>query len=137
MKHLHYSILILGLVSCGGGSDSNDAWQENELDSKYLGGKDIYDGSCKACHMDDGQGLEGTFPPLAQSDYLFADPIRALQQVIEGSHEEMTVNGILYDAIMPAQDVTENEAVEVVNYILNAWGNDGGEVSLEDITKFK
>ena len=87
--------------------------------------------------MDDGQGLEGTFPPLAQSDYLFADPIRALQQVIEGSHEEMTVNGILYDAIMPAQDVTENEAVEVVNYILNAWGNDGGEVSLEDITKFK
>lgn len=137
VKQLYFSLIILLLTSCGGSSSNDDSGQNNEIDPKYLGGKDIYDGSCKACHMDDGQGLEGTFPPLAQSDYLLADPIRALQQVIQGSNEEMTVNGVLYDVIMPAQDVTEAEAVEVVNYVLNAWGNDGGEVALDDIKKFK
>lgn len=137
VKQLYFSLIIFFLSSCGGSADSENSGQNNDIDPKYLGGKDIYDGACKACHMDDGRGLEGTFPPLAESDYLLADPIRALRQVIEGSHEEMTVNGVVYDAIMPAQDVTEQEAIEVVNYVLNAWGNDGGEVSIDDIKKFR
>ena len=45
----------------------------------------------------------------------------------------MTVNGVEYSGIMPPQELTDEEAVDVVNYILNAWGNNGGEVSMDDL----
>lgn len=124
--------LILLIVSCGSGSATSDT-EEIPVDSKYAPGKEVYDHACIACHMKDGLGLEGTFPPLKASDYLLSNPQRALTQVIEGSSGEMIVNGVIYNSIMPAQDVTEQEAVDVVNYILNAWGNDGGEVSKADL----
>ena len=131
-------ILILPclyLLSCGGEQGAVD--DTEAVNTKYAEGKEVYDRSCIACHMKDGKGLEGTFPPLAGSDYLLEDPQRALEQVMEGSAEEMVVNGVTYNGIMPPQDVTGEEAVAVVNYILNAWGNDGGEVSMDDLKEVK
>lgn len=127
-----YPLIAVLFISCSGELTEVSSDQE-PVNEKYAVGKSVYDRSCVVCHMEDGKGLEGTFPPLAGSDYLLNDPTRALKQVMEGSSEEMTVNGVAYNGIMPAQDVTKEEAVEVVNYILNAWGNNGGEVSSSDL----
>ena len=124
-------------TSCAGDVSSDSSEEDEAINTRYAEGKEVYDRSCVACHMEDGKGLEGTFPPLAGSDYLLENPQRALKQVIYGSAEEMTVNGVVYKGIMPPQDVTDEEAVAVVNYILNAWGNNGGEVTGEDLDKVK
>ena len=138
MRRLFLFIIPAVLFSCGG-SNSEEGVGEDQLpvNSKFADGKEVYDQNCIACHMEDGMGLEGVFPPLANSDYLLADPIRALKQVKNGSDEEMVVNGVTYDEVMPAQNVSDEELIDVVNYILNAWGNDGGEVTLEDLEKIK
>ena len=122
----------LFLIACSGGTET-DAYDQLPVDSEFAEGKTIYSRSCVACHMKDGNGLEGTFPPLAKSDYLLEDPRRALNQVLFGSDELMIVNGVEYESIMPPQEVTETEAIDVVNYILNAWGNDGGKVDESDL----
>lgn len=132
-----FFILSVFMISCGGNSTTEIGEDGLAVNSKYAEGKEVYDQHCKACHMADGQGLEGVFPPLAFSDYLLADPARALKQVLEGSKEKMTVNGVVYEDEMPAQAVSDEEAIAVVNYILNAWGNDGGEVSEEDLEKIR
>ena len=138
MKNIFFLILPISLLACGGSSDTKELGEDQlPVDSKFAEGKEVYDHTCVVCHMKDGMGLEKVFPPLAGSDYLLADPFRALKQVLNGSDEEMKVNGVIYDEIMPPQDVTDEEAVQVVNYILNAWGNDGGEVSEEDLEKIK
>ena len=49
----------------------------------------------------------------------------------------MTVNGIEYEGVMPPQELTDQEAIDVVNYCLNAWGNDGGKVTQEDLDSVK
>jgi len=36
-------------------------------------GKDIYITNCLTCHLDQGEGIEGVYPPLAKADYLMAD----------------------------------------------------------------
>lgn len=134
MHKLLFLALSLFIFSCGGNRSSNVTdTDELPVNSKYAEGKEVYDKSCVACHMEDGMGLEGVFPPLTNSDYLLADPLRALKVVKEGSDEVMVVNGVEYDEVMPPQAVSDEEAVQVVNYILNAWGNDGGEVTLEDV----
>ena len=43
-------------------------------------GKEIYLRNCVSCHMDEGQGIEGVFPPIAGSDYMLADKIKDLLQ---------------------------------------------------------
>ena len=138
---MKYSSLIFGFIlfacSSSGDEEDVDSYDLLPANSEFKEGKEIYDRSCIACHMKDGKGLENTFPPLAFSDYLLAEPKRALKQVIYGSEEVMVVNGVEYNSIMPPQEVTDLEAIEVVNYILNAWGNDGGKVTAADLDEIK
>ena len=140
----NFSIYILSafiLMSCGGSNDVSNGQGSNdgtiESIDKYADGKDVYFKTCVACHQAEGEGLIGTFPPLADSDYMLENIDRAISQVINGSNEEMTVNGEIYNGIMPAQILTDQEVTDVMNYVLNSWGNDGGEVSLKQVKKAK
>ncbi len=107
--------------------------QNDPAAEKYPEGAKIYAAKCVACHQVTGMGIPNAFPPLKGSDYLFADKKRAVEQVLNGSHEEMVVNGVTYNLPMPPQVDTHKDAVDVINYVLNAWGNNGGEVKLEDV----
>ena len=103
----------------------------------YAAGEEIYGRTCKACHQATGTGIPGAFPPLAESDYLLEDKIRAIKQVINGSSEEMIVNGVTYNGTMTPQNLEDQEIVDVLNYVLNSWGNAGGEITLEDVAAAK
>ena len=46
---------------------------------------------------------------------------------------EIVVNGETYNMPMPAQAVTDQEAADVMTYVLNSWGNNGGTVSVERV----
>lgn len=104
-----------------------------ELAESIERGEQVYMTHCVSCHMEDGTGMQGAFPPLAQSDYLMADTHRAIKQTKEGVQGEMTVNGVTYYGFMPAQDLNEKQLADVMNYIRNSWGNKGGLVTVEDV----
>ncbi|MCG8576795.1 MAG: cytochrome c [Flavobacteriales bacterium] len=127
---------VLTLSSCSGSGTTEDG-VENEAETLYPEGKKVYDKSCIACHQEDGNGIPGSFPPLAKSDYMLEDVDRAIEQVLCGSQGEMVVNGEVYNNIMPPQNLSDTEVRDVMNYVLNSWGNDGGEVSLKDVTSAK
>src|SRR6478736_5826082 len=99
--------------------------QKFDLKASTARGKGIYEAQCIACHMEKGEGLEGVFPPLANSDYLKADKKRAAQQILYGASGEMTVNGTLYVGEMAAFDLTDTEVSDVLNYINHSFGNKG------------
>lgn len=105
--------------------------------SKYPKGAKIYAVKCVACHMVTGLGIPNAFPPLKNSDYLMADKKRAVEQVLNGSQEEMKVNGAIYILPMPFQVDTHEDAVSVINYVLNAWGNNGGSITVEEVKDIK
>ncbi len=69
-------------------------------------GKEIYGRTCFACHQSEGQGIPNAFPPLAKSDYLNADPKRAIDAVLHGLSGEITVNGKKYNSVMTSQNLT-------------------------------
>lgn len=106
-------------------------------DTKYPKGKKIYEEKCIVCHQANGQGIKGAFPPLDNADYLLEDKVRAVEQVLNGSNEVMVVNGVTYKTPMPPQVDNKEDAVAVINYVLNAWSNDGGTVSMEDVEHIK
>jgi len=95
--------------------------QEVSLTAQMTAGEKIYKEKCVACHQADGNGLKGAFPPLKGSDYLKADPKRGIHQVLNGSNEEMTVNGEVYKIPMPVQVSTKEDALAVINYVLKEF----------------
>lgn len=110
---------------------------QDPADAKFPNGAKIYQAKCLPCHQITGAGIPGAFPPLKDSDYLLADKKRAVKQVLNGSNEAMTVNGNVYTIPMPPQVDTHQDAVDVINYVLNAFGNDGGTISLEEVKDIK
>ncbi len=88
-------------------------------------GKMVYEANCLSCHMANGKGIAGVYPPLAQADYLMEDKARSIQQTMEGVQGEMLVNGKKYNGIMPASGLDDEEIADVLNYIRNSWGNQG------------
>ncbi len=101
--------------------------------TKYAKGFEIYKAKCVACHQLSGEGVPSAFPPLKNSDYLLADKKRAVQQVLNGSNHEITVNGAKYSIAMPPQVDNYDDAVAVINYVLNAWGNKGGTITVDEV----
>lgn len=98
-------------------------------------GKAVYNANCMACHGAEGKGVEGAFPPLAESDYLKADPKRGIHAVLKGVSGKITVNGKEYNSVMPSVALNDEDTANVVTYILNSFGNGGGQFSAADVAK--
>ncbi|MCW5909610.1 MAG: cytochrome c [Cyclobacteriaceae bacterium] len=106
--------------------------QAFDLKASMERGKSIYETQCVACHMAEGEGISGVFPPLAQSDYL-ADKSRLVKVVLKGVRGEMTVNGVEYNSEMTGFPLSDQETADVLNYICNTWGNKAEVIKPADI----
>lgn len=150
MKKINLFLAIVGLIALGATmmsftgktitSSSNSivvTTPDDPADAKFPAGAAIFKAKCVACHQLTGEGVPGAFPPLKGSDYLLKDKKRAVAQVLNGSNESIVVNGNTYTIPMPFQVDTHEDAVAVINYVLNAWGNDGGTVTLEEVKDIK
>lgn len=84
-----------------------------------------------------GQGIDGAFPPLANSDYLNKEVSKAIDIVLHGKTGEITVNGKVYNSVMTKQDLSDAETSYVLTYILNNWGNSKKVVSEIDVKKVR
>lgn len=98
-------------------------------------GERIYTQNCAACHQPEGQGVGAAFPPLAGSDYLLEEPMRGVRAVVHGLSGPIEVKGTTYNGLMPAVRLSDDQVANVVTYILNAWGNDGGEITPVDVQR--
>lgn len=108
-----------------------------DLKASITRGRESYVTYCLSCHMDQGEGIEGIYPPLAKADYLMADKERAVRQIIFGAKGEMIVNGKTYNAEMTGFDLTDQEVSDLVNYIRNSFGNKGGAVTPEQVNAIR
>lgn len=86
-------------------------------DPSFTRGKLVYERTCAACHLPDGKGVAGVFPPLADSDFFQQRPYEMAHIVLHGRSGEIVVNGQHYNSVMPAQDLSDDDIAAVINYI--------------------
>lgn len=86
-------------------------------------GSEIYRKDCAVCHKKNGAGKGSRIPPLAQSDFLLTKTDESIRGIKYGQEGEITVNGIVYDKVMKPLKLSNREIADVMNYILNSWGN--------------
>ncbi len=100
-------------------------------------GKALYASTCQACHQADGTGIEKAFPPLVKSDYFASDPEKIIRVITHGLSGSITVNGKPYNSVMPKQTLSDNQIASVATYVLNSFGNKGGEVNAADVARIR
>ena len=66
-----------------------------------------------------------------------ADPNRAITAIVNGLEGEITVNGAKYNQVMPKLELSDEQVANVVTYVLNNYGNKGGEVTPEQVKKLR
>ena len=107
-------------------------------DQKIRAGRVLYNGTCSVCHQQNGEGLEGVFPPLANSDYLVADSRRAIEVVLNGLAGPVTVNGKTYNSVMPPMSqLNDDEIANILTFTLNSWGNEADAVRSGDVAEVR
>lgn len=109
-------------------------FQEPNLKESMERGKEIYADFCVTCHLDSGEGVPYTFPPLANSDYLLQQREASIHAVKFGLQGEITVNGTVYNSGMAAMGLEDDEIADVLNYAMNSWGNTQEEmITMEEV----
>jgi mono/diheme cytochrome c family protein len=130
---LRFRLFTFCLLFTGAASFAQE--QQADLKASIDRGKEIYTAQCMSCHMEEGQGIEDVYPPLAESDYLMKDKDRSIQNVIHGVTGEITVNAKTYNMdMMPFDFLTDQQVSDVLNYIRNSWGNTGEAVTPEEVS---
>ncbi len=105
-------------------------------EQQIAAGQVLFKGTCSVCHQDNGQGLPDVFPPLAKSDLLAKDPKRAIEIALNGLSGPVTVNGKTFNSVMPPMSqLNDDEIANILTYVLNSWGNNGGAISKEEVQK--
>lgn len=115
-------LLIVGYLLIVGGTTAS-LYQEKTKEESIVAGEEIYQDFCLQCHLTTGAGVSGVFPPLKDSDYLMNNIDKSIAGIKFGLKGEIVVNDEIYDGVMAKQGLDNEEIADVMNYILNQWGN--------------
>ncbi len=133
MNHKVFLFIVVGVVVV-----LTSAWypvQDDEFSKSKERGKALYEELCVTCHLAEGTGTEGVFPPLAKSDYLVKNKEGSIRAIKFGQEGEIKVNGVTYNNVMPAPGLNDQEVADLMNYIQNSWGNTGKYVTVKEVEK--
>jgi hypothetical protein len=85
--------------------------------------------------MENGEGLKGIIPPLAQVDYLSKYRSELPCIIRKGQKGLIVVNGIEYNqqAMLPIPKLTEFEITNILNYVGTSWGNTEKLFTVEEV----
>jgi mono/diheme cytochrome c family protein len=101
----------------------NIVQKEKSFEQSISDGKMVYEDFCIQCHLNNGEGIEGVYPPLNKSDYLLENIDKSIYSIKYGLKGEIIVNGIKYNGVMLNQGLEDDEIADVMNYITNSWDN--------------
>ena len=103
---------------------------------RFARGHGLYIDDCAGCHMDNGEGIAGAFPPLKGNNVVQASDAETLVHVILSGQKTAVTTQKPTGLAMPAFDwkLSDVEVADLATYVRNAWGNradaiDAGKVA--------
>jgi mono/diheme cytochrome c family protein len=144
MKYLSLLVFSFLLISCGNEPKKEsetaavtiEVVQKDPLSESVARGKEVYGELCITCHLPNGKGVPGAFPPLNSSDWLTKKRTESIHAVKYGLKGEIVVNGQPYNNVMLPLGLDDQEVADVMNYTIQTW-NKGDIVTLEEVKAVK
>lgn len=102
-------------------------------------GQEIYMTRCLSCHMSNGEGVQGVFPPLASSEYVSGDKGVLIRMLLNGLKGEVVVNQVTYNGMMPPWGgfLNDEQIAAVTTYIRSNFGNEADAITTDEVAKVR
>jgi mono/diheme cytochrome c family protein len=98
----------------------------SQVSAQEPSGADLYTTNCAGCHQPDGEGIEGTFPPLAGNPAA-TDAEYVGVVIVDGQSGPLEVLGVTYDAVMPAiPGLSDDELAALTDHVVGLAGGEAG-----------
>ena len=148
-KTIFLLTIAIGLIACndsekkksikiGGVKVTEDVKEQTPLEASIERGGLVYTDFCMQCHLANGKGVPGNFPPLAGSNWLTDKRNESIHSVKYGQKGEIEVNGVTYNGVMVPMGLSDKEVADVMNYVMNNWGNKQDKMVTEaEVAKVK
>jgi mono/diheme cytochrome c family protein len=109
------------------------------LHAQSADGKQVYSTTCAACHQAHGEGIEGTYPPLAGSEWVNGDDAKVVRIVLNGVSGPLEVAGETYSGMMPAWGpvLKDDDIASVLTYVRGSWGNKAAPITAATVAKIR
>lgn len=133
------SILAVALPNAAAAQDDGTPSEPvAEVDEAYddllRDGAAVYSSVCASCHQPGGVGLSGRYPPLRDNPNL-SDAAYISEVIINGRQGEITVNGEIYNGVMPAQGSLSDADIDaVIAYIQSGFAAPAAPIEAEVAT---
>jgi len=106
-----------------------------EAQKRYDLGRQLFAGTCVACHQPTGLGQPGLAPPLADSEWVLGSEQRLARILLQGAEGPITAAGIAFDSSMPSWAAfDDNQLAGILTYIRRSWENSAPPVEPATIT---
>ncbi|MDF1594790.1 MAG: cytochrome c [Acidimicrobiia bacterium] len=113
--------VLFGIGAVAGAQEQTvESTTPTESREVNVAGQAVYDSVCFACHQPNGEG-SSVFPPLYPNPHV-EDAAYVEDVIRNGRTGEIVVNGVTYNSSMPAQNLTDEEIVAVIDYVQNDLG---------------
>ena len=102
-------------------------------------GQTVYTANCASCHQANGQGLTGSFPPLAGNPVVTGDPKAVIHIVKYGLTGKVAVAGQSFNGVMPpwGTQLSDQQIADVVTFVRSSWGNTASAVTADQVSAVK
>ena len=136
-------LIITGLFfiySCGSDNGASQKTAPSEATKaaekpKTDPGQIVYMQFCLSCHMENGEGVPGLYPPLSQTKYVLGDKEWLIKNVLLGQQGPIEVKGQPYNNIMTKLDfLRDKQIAEVLTYVRSNFGNQASPVTEAEVT---
>jgi len=119
-------------------ADAGEASPHVEVPAELMAGKKIYDQFCKACHMDDGSGVQSMNPPLVGTDWVLGDKERLIGVILNGLNEPVEINGEIYqNAMAPHNFLDDQQIADVLTFVRQSFGNKASAIEPAEVTAIR
>jgi mono/diheme cytochrome c family protein len=104
-------------------------------------GSTLYQTSCGLCHMINGFGIPNLAPPLSENPWVTGGVETLTRIALQGLHGPIQVGDQTWNLVMPGQaenpSLDDAALADVLSYIRNAFGNDAGFISPDQVAKIR
>jgi mono/diheme cytochrome c family protein len=116
-------VLAVGLLvsACGGTSQTGSQDDpESHEDAAAVGGKELYEANCAACHAEGGVGIEGAGIPLVGSEFVASlSDSELVEFLLVGRDitDPLNTTGILKPPKGANPSLTEEDFTPIIHYL--------------------
>jgi mono/diheme cytochrome c family protein len=102
-------------------------------------GAAIYSDACTACHLEQGVGQSGVFPPLARNSMVQQPDPTGLIHVILGGTQVASTAARTSPLAMPsfAWKLSDAEVADLATFLRHTWGNQASSVPATEVAKLR